>query len=92
MSVTVSMTAIRPPDETWKKHAAVWAACEAAGVEVPAETCKFFDYEKPHPDGVTLSLGSMTHPKGAAVQVEQAVQIHLDQLPDGVRLVELRWS
>lgn len=54
MSMSCHVVGFRPPDEEWKKHKAVWDACEAAGVDPPAATEDFFNSEPPDPAGVEI--------------------------------------
>lgn len=56
MSMSTHVVGFRPPDDTWRKHKAVWDACVKAGVHVPKETNEFFGYDKPDDAGVTVEL------------------------------------
>ena len=61
MSATLVISAVKPPDEIWKKHKAVWDACIAAGVSVPPEIDAFFEGESPNPAGVEVFLSFVNH-------------------------------
>ena len=76
----------KPPDETWKKHKAVWDACEAAGLpddQWPEDTLKFFDHETPDAQGVECELPleewSSDH--------EEGYQLELAKVPKGVTII-----
>ena len=58
MSMSTHVVGIKPPplDEKWKKMKEVWDSCNAAGVEIPEEVGKFFDWETPDDKGVLISL------------------------------------
>jgi hypothetical protein len=56
MSMSTRVTGFAPPDETWQSMWAVWNACLAAHVPVPAEVEKFFGGEPPDPAGVEVDL------------------------------------
>jgi hypothetical protein len=45
-----------PPDERWQEMKAVWDACKAAAIDVPAEVENFFDGADPDPAGQEVSL------------------------------------
>lgn len=94
MSVSLFVYAVKPPDEAWKKHKAVWDACEAAGVDVPAETEDWFDGERPSPDGVRVWLGTADGMvKHEAFETnERGARIDLAGLPDGTESIVLEWT
>lgn len=88
MSMSTSIVGFRPPDEQWEKMKRVYESCVAAGVQIPADVDKFFDYDPPG-----------TRP-GAEVDIEPAVtrfneqyrdgfQIDLSKLPKDVRFIRV---
>lgn len=99
MGSSVIVTAIKAPDDVWKKHKAVWDACEAADVEPPAETCEFFEDEDPDPDGVSVFLGSLCNEYrrnkamvGRPCEYGTEVTVKLSDLPDGTTHLMVRWG
>lgn len=86
MSVNVYIEGYAPPDDDWRKHKAVWDACEAAGVDVPEETEKFFDYGEPSDDGVKVDIN-------AAIDGEpeygEGALIDLSKLPKSVKFIRV---
>lgn len=56
MSIGLFVVGFRPPDDGWRKMKAVYDACVAAGVDVPAVVAKFFGHTRPDPAGVEVGL------------------------------------
>jgi hypothetical protein len=56
MGMDTHVAGFIPPDEAWQKMKAVWDACDAAGIEVPADVEDFFDGESPDPAGQTVEI------------------------------------
>lgn len=97
MSTSVYIAAIKPPDDTWRKHKAVWEACEIAGVEVPSETMDYFDDEEPDSVGVVVSLGSLGYPEGDCIREFRdenysGVEIEVSELPADTKFIRVTWG
>lgn len=43
---------VKPADERWQQMKAIYDACTAAGVEIPNEVSRFFNWDAPEPSGV----------------------------------------
>ncbi len=88
MGMSTHVYGIRPPDESWKRHKAVWDACVAAAVAIPKETLEFFGYEDPDPTGVCTPLDRLLDccEKYEAV-AQTGFQIELARLPPGLRFI-----
>lgn len=71
MGMSTHVVGFRPVDETWKRHLAVWEACENAGVKIPAETEKFFGGEDP------------TNKPGVEVDIKHAVAVFREDCREG---------
>lgn len=56
MDITFSVIGFKQPDEKWKQMKAVHDACKKAGIEVPREIQKFFNYDPPKDNGVKVDL------------------------------------
>lgn len=56
MGVSTRIEGVKPPDGTWTKMKAVYDACIAASLPVPAAVTEFFDGEPPSPFGVKVAL------------------------------------
>lgn len=88
MSVSLNVYAFRAPDAAWLKMRAVWDACEAAGIDPPAEVEEFFDGEAPDPAGVSISLeGRLREWRGADAS---GFELSVADIPAGVQT--LRWT
>ena len=85
MGADVSIYAVKGITEEWKKHKAVWDACEAAGVDVPDETDDFFDGEDPAEGGTVEHIG-MVDPGGPGTYVK------IEDLPKGTTAIRLTWG
>ena len=95
MSSSVYISAIKPPDDTWTKHKAVWDACMVAGVDIPGETINYFEGERPDPDGVKIEMGWVGHSEHEAL-VEgnddhyYVMLIDISKLPENTRYIKLK--
>ena len=86
MSVNIFVVGFRPPDDVWRKHKAVWDACDAAGVEIPDATLVFFGYEDPgDKPGMTVKLGlACAEYRG---EDSEGYEIDITKLPPDVRII-----
>lgn len=86
------VVAIKPPDETWLKHKAVWDACKAAGVPTPEATERFFEGDVPDEDGVTVHLEAPASWKKTKSQLREwrdngcsGYEVDLADIPEGTK-------
>jgi len=56
MGMTLHVVGFAPPDDVWKKMKTVYDACLSAGVDIPNDVRKFFNYEAPEDAGVIVDL------------------------------------
>lgn len=84
MSATLGIYAFRPPDAEWTKMKAVWDACQAAAVEIPAEVSDFFNGEEPDPAGVLVDLQPVLKPRGGPY-CETGCELAVADIPAGVQ-------
>ena len=54
MGMSTHAVGFKPPDEKWLKMKAIWDACRAGGVEVPADVGAFFGWNDPSAAGVAV--------------------------------------
>ena len=92
MGVSILVSAIKPPNETWQKHKAIYDACNAADIEPPNEVWRYFNDEPPDDDGVAIGLGSIEYPKAPMESIDGGVRIDLKGLPEDVRFIKLVWG
>ena len=55
MSMSTHCIGFKPTDDRWKKMKAVWDACYEAGVLLPNEVSRFFEFGQPDEAGVMVS-------------------------------------
>ena len=54
--MSTSVRGVIPPDKEFKKMMDVYDACEKAGVPIPKEVDKFFNYSTPDPVGMEVEI------------------------------------
>ena len=86
MSMSTHLVGIKPPDDDWLKMKAVWDACEAAGIAVPEDVEKFFDYTEPDPAGVVVDLDRGRAREWRA-EDREGYELDIADLPAGVKTV-----
>lgn len=47
MGMSTHVVGFRPADDLWHKMESAYRACEKAGVPIPPEVSRFFDYDGP---------------------------------------------
>lgn len=86
MGMSTNVVGIRPPDDDFKKHKAVYEACKTAGVSIPKETHVFFNLDESEPDeaGVIVEI-----PEDAQFEwgndFASGIEVDLKKLPAGVK-------
>ena len=91
MGMSTNIIAIKPPDETYQKMLAAYQACVDAGIGIPKEVGRFFNYENPEPSGVVIRLD---YPALHACVREwtnndsaSGFEVDLALLPEGVKVL-----
>lgn len=84
MGMSTHVVGVRPPDDAWKKHKAVWDACMEANVPVPKATLDFFEGEDPDDAGVLAEL-SMDVAVEWSDGGSAGFEVHIEKLPEGVK-------
>lgn len=92
MSMSMHVEGVRPGDEKWRQMKAVYDACEAAGVDIPDEVSKFFDYGSPDEKGVVLELGTRYGARHECCALwdegsREGFAIDVSKLPEDVKIV-----
>jgi hypothetical protein len=81
----------RPPDEKFKKYAAIWRQCAEAGIAPPKEVEKFFEGEEPDPQGVEVDLpegkDGCLKPWRNSTGDAQGYEVDLKKLPKDVTVL-----
>ncbi len=86
MGMSSRIIAFRPPDEQWRKMAAIWNACVAAGVDCPREVSVFFQGEEPIPEGVEVEINEAVEPWNNG-DMQEGFQVCLEKLPPNVKYI-----
>lgn len=90
MSMSTHVVGIKPPDEDWKKHKAVWDACTKAGVDIPDATLDFFDGEAPDNAGVIVEFdrpGMTTFVSEWSDDSASGFEVDIEKLPKGIKVL-----
>jgi hypothetical protein len=87
MSVSVDIEGFKDPTPEYKAMAAAYRACEEAGVPIPDELNRFFDWGEPRDDGTLVSLEEAMTGKGVAYG--DGILIDLSKLPEGVTRIRV---
>ena len=89
MSMGSNVIGIKTPDEHWQRMRDIWDACQAAGVQVPEEVERFFNYEPPDEKGILVKLAFPRHPClrewSNAKKNAQGYEIDLTKLPSDIK-------
>ena len=85
MSMSMHVTAFRPPDARWAKMKAIFDACEGADVTIPAEVQDFFNGDVPDAKGIQVDIRDLLQPW--ADDSREGLQLELARLPAGVTVL-----
>ncbi len=93
MSMSTNVIGFRPPDDKFKKFAAIWHQCEDAGVSMPREVEEFFQGVAPDPQGVKVHLkeGKDGPVKPWKEDDGEGFEIDLTKLPKDVKIIRF-WN
>lgn len=80
MGMSTHIAGFVPPDATWKKMREVHDACGAAGIDVPEEVKKFFNYETPDSSGVRIDLEKIGCAKAFRADSQEGYEVDLEKL------------
>lgn len=70
---------VKAPTEEYKKKVEAYRACEAAGLEIPAELEKYFNYDEPPEDGMEVDIDEAV--SGNVMYDDGVMTIDLAKLP-----------
>ncbi len=87
MSMSTHVVGIKPPDEKWKAMKRIWDACQAAGIDPPAEVDKFFNGEDPDQSGVVVDLDKHPCAKEYNAEMQNGIEIDLRKVPGDVAVI-----
>lgn len=84
MAMSVRVIGFGPPSERWSQMKAVWDACMAAKVDVPAEVEAFFDDGPPDDHGQEVRVSSTDWTNGDMLV---GLDVHVDKIPENVKVL-----
>ena len=88
MGMSTHAIGFKPADEEWNKMKHVWDVCDNAGISVPDEVQKYFDYEYPKDKpGMVVDLG-----ESCKVWNDEncfGYEIDVSKLPEGVKYIRV---
>ena len=87
MSMSSHVIGFTPPSAQWQQHAAVWKACEAAGVDIPKETIAFMGHTPPDPAGVEVDLMATGAAREWGDEYRSGLEVDVSKLPKGVTTI-----
>lgn len=83
MGMSTHVVGFSPPDDEWKKKKVVWDSCVAAGVQIPEDVLKFFDYKEPDDAGREVAIEARRWSGGES----EGYEVVLADLPPGVKVI-----
>ena len=92
MGMSTHVVGFKPPVDRWKQMKAVWDACEAAEVPLPAEVSSYFGGADPDPSGVEVweeALESVGAVREYATRSRKGFEIIVANIPPDVAIVRV---
>lgn len=90
MSMSTIVVGFIPPDDEYKRKAAAWNACKAAGVEPPHELLMMFDDNEPDPHGMEISKRELEACGALAKwhnEYAEGYEVTVAKLPPNVKVI-----
>jgi hypothetical protein len=84
MSMSKYVQGIREPDERWRQMKTVWDTCRAAGVAVPEEVERFFNWEPPDEAGIVVELDPHPSVKEWGDDHRDGFEVEIAKLPPNI--------
>ncbi len=85
MGMSSHVIGFKPPNEKWKQMKQVRESCLAAGISIPAEVDKFFDYEEPDEAGVQVKIP--VHESSDSRSCSDIFEVYLKDIPKDVTIL-----
>lgn len=85
MEMSTHVQGFKPPDGEWLKMKKVYDACEQAGIDVPDEVKKYFEYNTPDDNGVEVDIKKYI--KEWSTVMGDGIEIDLTQLPKDIKII-----
>jgi hypothetical protein len=85
MSMATYVEGFIPPDDAWRKMRDVRNACVAAGIRVPDDVDRFFNFEAPDPQGQRVPLKDVA--KEWRNEHSEGIEIVIADIPKSVKVI-----
>lgn len=87
MGMDVYAVGVKAPTEEYKKKVEAYQACEAAGLEIPSELEKYFNFQEPPEEGMEIDIDEAV--SGNVMYDDGVMTIDLSKLPDGLTHIKV---
>ncbi len=87
MGMSTHVVGFRPPDEKWHSMKKIWDSCTEAGIDIPEEVGKFFDWETPDEAGVEIDLEKTSACRKYNEDMRDGFEIVVAELPPDVKII-----
>lgn len=90
MSMSTHIVGFTPPGEEWNRMKAIWDACKGAGVQVPEEVLRFFNWEEPDIRGVKFEETQLINSGVVTLWKEdmrEGYEVEVAKIPPGVKVL-----
>lgn len=83
MGMSTHVVGFKPPNDKWKQMRHAYDSCKIAGIDIPEEVNKYFNYEEPDSAGVEVDLKSTEWNIGHA----SGIEIDISKLDKDVKII-----
>lgn len=91
MSMSTHIVGFKPTDEKWRKMRDVYNACRAAGLGIPKDVEKFFEYEGPDESGVKVEIEKSSAVKEWHGNAASGFEVNLNTLDPDIKVIRF-WN
>ncbi len=88
MSMSYSVTGIKPADEKFNKMLSIYKQCQELNVEIPDEVLEYFDHDSPCNDGVIVEIKHSEQ----SDEYQYHYVVNLDDVPSDVKTIRFTMS
>lgn len=85
MSMSTYVVGFVPPDDKWEAMRAAYDACADAGVPIPEEISKFFNWCEPDDNGAEIDIKKAT--RKWEDDSRQGIDVDVSQLPQHIKVI-----
>ena len=90
MGMSTHIVGFRPANDRWKKMKAVYETCAAAGIAVPEDVQRFFDYEPPgNKPGISVDIKNCEAVSQWVDESKSGYEIDITKLPKDITIIRV---